>query len=109
MNAGNFCSVHRQRASASPRGDFIDAIALDGDDPEVGSFGSRRGRADRAFAPSGLAKILGDAGAVLSRHWLAFDNRLSQPNKDRGFLPNLQHALGYLASGLSVVHLFTGT
>jgi hypothetical protein len=40
--------------------------------------GSRRGRADRALPSSGLAKILGDAGAVFSRHWLVFDNRLAQ-------------------------------
>jgi hypothetical protein len=34
--------------------------------------GSRRGCADRAF-PSGLAKIFGDAGVVLSCHRLVFD------------------------------------
>src|SRR5271169_4464060 len=37
-----------------------------------------RGRADRALPPSGLAKIFGDAVAVLSLHWLVFDNRLAQ-------------------------------
>jgi hypothetical protein len=37
-----------------------------------------RGRANRAFTPSGLAKIFGDAGAVLSRHWLAGLDRFYQ-------------------------------
>jgi hypothetical protein len=55
MNAGNSRSVQRQRASASPRclhkrGDFIDAIALDGDDPEVRSFGTHGSRAEARLA-----------------------------------------------------------
>jgi hypothetical protein len=48
----------------------------------------RRGRAVRAFLPSGLAKIFGDAGAVLSRHRLIFDNRLAQrPIRSDEFVP----------------------
>jgi hypothetical protein len=48
----------------------------------------RRGRANRALPPSGLAKIFGDAGAVLSRHWLIFDNRLAQcPIRSDEFVP----------------------
>jgi hypothetical protein len=37
-----------------------------------------RGRADRAFPPSGLTKIFGDDAGVLSRHWLIFGDRLYQ-------------------------------
>jgi hypothetical protein len=36
----------------------------------------RRGRADHAFTPSGLAKIFGDDAGVLSRHWLTGLDRL---------------------------------
>jgi hypothetical protein len=37
-----------------------------------------RGRADRAFPPSGLAKIFGDDAGVVSRHWLIFGDRFYQ-------------------------------
>jgi hypothetical protein len=38
----------------------------------------RRGRADRAFPPSGLAKIFGDDAGVPSRHWLTGLDRFYQ-------------------------------
>jgi len=47
-------------------------------DEESVEFQCPRGRADRAFPPSGLAKIFGDDAGVLSRHWLAGCDRLYQ-------------------------------
>lgn len=38
----------------------------------------RRSRVDREFSPSKPAQMFGDAGTVLSLHWLVFGNRLSQ-------------------------------
>jgi hypothetical protein len=63
----------------------------------------RRDRADRAFPPSKPPQMFGDAGAVLSRHWLIFDNCLAQhPIRSDEFVPVV--ALGVVEQAAQCPH-----
>jgi hypothetical protein len=57
-------------------------------DEESVEFQCPRGRANRAFPPSGLAKIFGDDAGVVLRHWLIFGDRLYQrASRSKEFVP----------------------